>query len=468
MNKILVIDLTFLVLFCIALVMFLVKNKKNLKREGWIFLYKTKWGMDAIPKFTDKYSKILKKLKYVIIVIGFILMILITILLASNVYSYFIAPEKTIEITNGAPPIAPLIPYFPQVFGLQSIFPNFYFSYFIIALAIVAIVHEFAHGIFMKLFGVKIKSTGFLFLGPILGAFVEQDQKSFEKSKNSEQMAILGAGVFANLIFAILFFIILVLFFSVAYTPSGYIFSDYARTTINASDISSFNNFSEQIVSIETSEGRYFIPRDFYNLISENLSFIEDKMMIVYGDYPAVKNELRGSIISVDDSQIKTFKDFEKTMIKKYPGDKIHIKTSFENQILSFDIILEENPLNNSKGFLGIEHRVVNTKGGVSRIIFSIINFKDATTDYKSRFNEEITEFIYYLFWWVALINLFVAMFNMLPMGILDGGRFLYLFILSIVKKESKANKIYKFFFSTVILIFILLILLWFVARFIK
>jgi len=70
---------------------------------------------------------------------------------------------------------------------------------FIVALAIVAIAHEFSHGVFMKLFKVKIKSTGLVFLGPILGAFVEEGKSSFHKKGKLEQMTVLGAGVFKSL-----------------------------------------------------------------------------------------------------------------------------------------------------------------------------------------------------------------------------------------------------------------------------
>jgi membrane-associated protease RseP (regulator of RpoE activity) len=54
----------------------------------------------------------------------------------------------------------------------------------------------------------------------------------------------------------------------------------------------------------------------------------------------------------------------------------------------------------------------------------------------------------------------------MLPVGILDGGRFSYLFILSIVKSEKKANKIYKFILSTVGLIFLLIVFGWLFAKY--
>ena len=56
---------------------------------------------------------------------------------------YILHPEITKIIK--APPIAPLIPYFPKLFGMESFFPPFYFTYFIVALAIVAVVHELSH-----------------------------------------------------------------------------------------------------------------------------------------------------------------------------------------------------------------------------------------------------------------------------------------------------------------------------------
>ena len=144
---------------------------------------------------------------------------------------YVTVPEITDMIS--APPIAPLIPYFPQIFGMESFFPPFYFTYFLLALLVVAVVHEFSHGVYMNIFKIKIKSTGFAFLGPILGAFVEEDKKEFVKKKNKEQMTVLAAGVFANVLFGLIFFGILVLFFSLSYVPSGYNFNVYAPSNIS-------------------------------------------------------------------------------------------------------------------------------------------------------------------------------------------------------------------------------------------
>ncbi len=469
MNKILIMDLAFLVIFCIAIVLFLFKNKKNLSREGMIYYYRTKLGMEAIGKFSKKYSVILRKLKYVVIILGFILMISIVSLLALNAYAYIKSPKQIIEATNGAPPIAPLIPYFPQLFGMESFFPNFYFSYFLIALAIVALVHEFSHGIFMRTFGVKIKSTGFIFLGPILGAFVEEDRNNFQKKKNSEQMAILGAGVFANIIFAILFFLILLIFFSVSYVPSGYVFSSYVQTQINTSTINGFENFSSDLVRVKTNSSDFFISTNLYNLLGSNKTLLTDHILTVYMDYPAINSGLRGAITELNGIIITDSDSFQKEISKNYPNDSIIIKTFYNGSQEKYNITLSTNPSNSSKGFLGIGHFVQSPKRNslVSKFV-SFLNFKDPTTFYSARYNSEVAEYFYYLFWWIALINLFVGLFNMLPLGILDGGRFTYLFILSITKSKKNSEKIYKVILSTVGLIFLLIVFGWLFAKFVK
>jgi membrane-associated protease RseP (regulator of RpoE activity) len=466
MNKILIIDLAFLVVFCVGIIFFLFKNKKNLKREGIIYLYRTKLGMNAIESFSKKYSGFLKKIRYLVIGVSFLLLVSIITLLATNAYAYIKSPLEVMEATNGAPPIAPLIPYFPQLFGMESFFPNFYFSYFLIALAIVAVAHEFAHGVFMKTFGVKIKSTGFLFLGPILGAFVEEDRNNLEKKKNSEQMTILGAGVFANTFLAIVFFILLILFFNLFYLPSGYIFSNYASVKINTSSIIGFQNYSTDLMVVNSHHGDFLITERSYDILMKNKSLLENHVLEVYLNYPAVKSGLAGAIVEVDGEKITDLKKFQTELDKKSPGDSVMFKTIFNEDEKIFNITLTEHPFNSSKAFLGIVNIQVPKGVSLRSLIFSVLFFKDTSTFYEARFNEDATDFFYYLIWWIALINLFVALFNMLPVGILDGGRFSYLLILSFVKSESKANKIYKFILSTVGLIFFLIVFGWLLARF--
>ncbi|MCH7649447.1 MAG: site-2 protease family protein [Thaumarchaeota archaeon] len=112
-------------------------------------------------------------------------------------------------------------------------------------IAIIAITHEFAHGIFAAHNNVKTKSTGFgffpFFLPIFLAAFVELDEKTMAKKSKFSQLAILSAGTFANVLTAILFFGVIWIFFSLAFAPSGVMFDTYPYTVVEVSSITMVN-----------------------------------------------------------------------------------------------------------------------------------------------------------------------------------------------------------------------------------
>lgn len=199
-------DLALLAIFIIFISIFLFVKRKNLKKEGLLFLYKTRLGVKIIDKIGNKYKRLLNVLGYISIILGFLLMASVLYLFGKIVWIYIFQSEivRAIKI----PPIMPLIPYLPQLFKIDFL-PPFYFIYWIIIIAIVAISHEFSHGIFAANKKVKIKSTGFgffpFFLPVFLAAFVELDEKRMEKKKILSQMTILSAGTFANILIAILF-----------------------------------------------------------------------------------------------------------------------------------------------------------------------------------------------------------------------------------------------------------------------
>src|SRR3989344_4142235 len=174
MNLIITYDLSFLVIFTLFVIIFLYSKRKNIAREGLLYLYKTQVGVKLIDYIGRKFGKQIRSLHYVIISISYLLFAGIMFIIGQAIYIYLKVPEITSVIKT--PPLLPLIPYFPQLFGAKNLFPPFYFVYFLAAIVIVAFVHEFSHGILAKANNVRIKSTGVAFLGPILGAFVEQDE----------------------------------------------------------------------------------------------------------------------------------------------------------------------------------------------------------------------------------------------------------------------------------------------------
>ena len=70
----------------------------------------------------------------------------------------------------------------------------------------------------------------------------------------------------------------------------------------------------------------------------------------------------------------------------------------------------------------------------------------------------DFSEFGYYLLWWIIMINFLVALFNMIPAGIFDGGRFFFLTVWGITKKEktaTKASKALAYFFLFILFLIV-------------
>lgn len=426
-------------------------------------MYRTQFGVKAINYIGEKFKKILNSLKYVIIFVGFVLMGAMLWMLWQSLMIYIKYPFIT-KIVK-APPIAPLIPYFPKLFGMESFFPPFYFTYFLLALAVVAISHEFSHGIFMKLFKVKIKSTGLVFLGPILGAFVEEEKKNFEKKKNVEQMTILGAGVFANVLMALLFYGLYVLFFFACFSPSGYLFNTYG--SVNAISPDNILNISSQgnLTQITTLDNvTYYLDEG----LTEQLNLSGIDYLVAYEESPALLAQMKGAIVEIDGVKIDNQDTLREFMESKNPGDKVNIVTEDieSDSTMNYEITLGEYPSNKSKAYLGVGSFPKGSSGLIQKILLSAMSFKDLSVYYKPKISADFVYFIFHLLWWIMIINLLVAIFNMLPLGILDGGRFFYLGVLSLTKSEKISKFFSKAMFYLIVSFFVLLMAFWYIGTF--
>ena len=455
-------DLTILVLFSLFVFLFLLKNKKKIKREGLFFLYRTKTGLKAIDRLTKKFKNVWKSIGTLVVVLGFIFMVLIFILLIQSVFLTFKMPTK-------APPVMPLLPYVPQAFKMPL--PPLYFTYWLIIVAVIAITHEFAHGIFARLHKVKVKSTGFGFLGPFLLAFVEPDEKEMERKKKKAQLEILAAGSFSNFVFAIFFIILLQLFSLAVYIPDGVGNYVYAYTTLNFSEIKSIGNYSldaflslpdnelEKInerLEVKTENKSYWIDPSLIKTIPfYKKTIVKQKVLVVYEDTPAYRANLSGGIKKIDGNEIKSIEDISKVLAKTKPNQTISIETSVKN----YTIKLDENKNKPGTGYLGIAFpRFSKTKLFLYKMTSP---FFSPYLYLKPRFNKNVIKFFSDLFLWLILVCFFVALFNMLPFGFLDGGKFIYVSALALTKSKKKAERILKISSSITSLIFVALIFAW-------
>lgn len=461
--SIFVYDLSFLILFSLAIAFFLYKEKNKLTKDGWMYLYKTRVGLKVIDYLGTKNKKLLSFLSYVIVGTGYILMAVMIWLLFTTV-KIFMNPQfvQMIKI----PPLMPLIPYLPGLFKVTWL-PPFYFTYWIIAIALIAIFHEGFHGIFARFNNVRIKSTGWGFLGPFLAFFVEQDDKQMTKKKIFPQLTILGAGVFANVLLGIIFFFIMVGFFSLAYSPVGVNFDTYSYSVVpltslvfmNATFTSSLgNNYSE----VSYNNQSYLLSPAILN----QTYALNSSLTLVYHVEPAITSDLKGAIISINNQSTKSTSDISLILGKLKPGDSVEVRTKYANpngttEILNYNLVLGKDYDDESRAILGVgylDSKTTGLRGFLNKMFYT---FRDSKLLYEPNINPEFTLFIYNLFWWIVLINFSVALTNMLPMGIFDGGRFFYLTILGITKKKKVAEFCFKAVTKLILLIFLVLMLLW-------
>lgn len=462
-------DIIFLILFVAFVSLFLYSRRKNLKKEGLLFLYRTSWGIKLINKVGNKYKKTLKVLSYISVTVGYVLMITMFYLLGKIVYIYVTLPDVVREIK--VPPIIPLVPYLPQIFKLDFL-PPFFFTYWIVIIAIIAVTHEFAHGIFAAYEKIKIKSTGFgffpFFLPVFLAAFVELDEKEMEKKKISSQLSILSAGTFANVLTAIFFFFVLIIFFNFAFSPSGVVFNDYVYAPVAISLISSVNGVPLEKANFEEftnllnengsneieAEGEKYVGVGFFSNTNEGVR--------LYYDAPAINANLSNVILSINNIKITSIEVLESELTKYSPEETVTLNMlDKDGEDYDVDVVLGEHIINEGQAWLGIGFTLQQRSGILGKFFTLVSSFKKQNIYYEPKLGD-LSLFVYNLLWWLILISISVALVNMLPVGIFDGGRFFYLTILFLTKKEKIARNLFSL--STYLILFIILILMVFWA----
>ncbi len=477
-------DIGFLILCLAALALAIYLKRDKFKRQGLIYLYPTQLGVKFIDRTAKKFPKTLHFLKYLVISWGYVLLIGGVWMILASVYLYIRSP--VISQVIKAPPIFPVIPYFTNFFQLDSFFPPFYFIYFLCAIAIVAVVHEYAHGIFARLYKIKIHSTGFAFLGPFLGAYVEPDEKQTDKSPKVAQLSIQASGVFANTVAALIAGALLLLLFSLSFSPSGVnIINGYPTALTTTESVLPFVNStslnSGELIPVIINNSTYYLHPAFINAsLINNLNYTQ-----VYLNSPALKAQLTGppdpsqaygisvAIKKIDGKKITTQEELFSTLSSHKPGEEITVKTiTTKSRILStlHPIYSGEEKTyklklgnNNGTALLGIRVVPGSSSDGKLAHLMSYLFFspiKDLSIYYESNIGE-FGIFLYYLLWWIAILNVFVALFNMLPLGPLDGGKFLLLTVWGITKNKKTGEIAFSIATWVLLAALILMMLKW-------
>ena len=367
------------------MLLFLYFERKKIELQKIFFpvlyfaMYKTKIGLKSMDKWAKVMPRLLKTISFLGVVIGFLGMILIGFELLRNTFNLLLEPGV-------APGIQPVLPFEAKgVFFVP-------FIYWILAIFVIALVHEFSHGLIARVYKIKIKSSGIAFLGvifPIIpAAFVEPEEKQLVKKSLRAQLSVFAAGPFANLFTALIVILLI---------------SQVATPIVGAA----FDKKGVEIVSV-----------------------VED------GPFAMAGVPVGEVVTKLENNKITSVQDFVGAVDECSINQTVVVKTLNT----AYAVKLGSHPSDSSKPYLGISSKqyVEPNPGFVEKY---------------GSFVPAAIEWIAGFLSWLFVLNIGIGLFNLLPLGPIDGGRMVKAVFMKINKKKGYlAWKYLSLFFFVLVL----------------
>ncbi|MGQ0790939.1 MAG: M50 family metallopeptidase [Nitrosopumilaceae archaeon] len=245
-------------------------------------------------------------------------------------------------------------------------------TYFLLSIPIVLVIHEGAHGIVATLEKIKIKTGGFAIFIALFAGFVEPDEEEFNKAKKISKLRVIGAGATSNVIFSFALGAILLT-----------------------------NPLFAIVLPEPILEWMYEEPDGVLVL-----SIIEGSGAEKAGLQP---NDIITAINGID---VRTPLDFQKADI--IPGQTVDVSILRSGQQLELPIVIMPSEDDPERGLIGI----IRDNSFAYKPVYNFIEWN----------NPSLSMFLL----WLWMISFFIGIINMLPLPILDGGKFIH----SIIDKK--------------------------------
>ncbi len=364
--------------FFAVLAFLIYKDRKNIKHKYYIFYKReTKSGvklLDKVVNWSPLFWKIIGNLSVIVSVaamtLGIFYLVLTVVLILEGKLTEpgirLLLPTPTAEPVSGAGFIG--IPFW----------------FWIISVALVMFPHELSHGVIARLEKVKVKSVGAFLLLIFPGAFVEPDERQFQRAKLMSKLRIIGAGTFANFSTAI----VLLLIASFLIWPN-FVEPGVVITNVNQTAPAGEAGLAEGMV-LQRLNGKEIKPE--------------------YTNFFGVYTTALLSNIKID--QIKDITALHPVgleLAKYKPGDTITLTADGRDM----DIKLGNHPLNSNFPYIGVSSTLNSSAdGGVFGVLLPLITLS-------------------------LYISLLVGIVNILPIWPLDGGVFVRSVFDKFFKKKS-------------------------------
>ncbi len=184
-----------ILVFVVILAVIFYRDRKNVERQSILLVRRTQRGKKGIIKIGQRFPRFWKGLGVVGVVMGFLMSIYIVYFLIELIGTNFLVGKTMPGLSFVLP-----APGAEAVIVPGAILVPFW--YWIIAIALLIVVHEGLHGIMSAAEKIKIKAMGWGLFIIIPMAFVEPDEKQLQKKPAWPQLRVFAAGSFANFMLA--------------------------------------------------------------------------------------------------------------------------------------------------------------------------------------------------------------------------------------------------------------------------
>jgi membrane-associated protease RseP (regulator of RpoE activity) len=392
-------NLLLTILILLAFGLFVVIERKRFDVEGKVvFLYKTKIGLKLMKRMA-KFKRIINIYSTIGVFVALAGIAFVLYLFIPYLYLMITSPTTTF------PAVAPLFPVSISVGGIPVLI-GVPILYILIAIILLAALHEASHGVVALSKNIKIKSTGFGFLFGVLPlAFVEPDEKKIVKAKRIDRLRIFSAGAFTNVVL-------------------GFIF------------LGAYLALSHFIVSA--------------NMISYSPYYLDVSTVVNSSPASIVSLPVNSTVSEINGHKFYSEQEALSDLNVK-PGQYVNF-TLTNGKVYSMRTTYNSSINNTYHSYIGV--------GGffsLAKPPAFIIEPISVTAFPNNTFSSQSLYWIDGLFLWLWVISFSLAIVNILPLSYLvDGGKIFFDALGYVVKNEKKALAI----LNTVAFLFILLLVL--------
>ena len=261
---------------------------------------------------------------------------------------------------------------------------------FLLSIPIVLVIHEGAHGIVATLEKIKIKTGGFAIFIAMFAGFVEPDEEEFNKAKKISKLRVIGAGATSNVIFAFALGAVLLT-------------NPFFAMILPEPLLSMFYELPDGVLILSIIENSGAEKAGL--LANDIITSINGVRIVNPADFPTLK-----------------------------PGEIADVSVIRDGHPLDFSVEIMKSEDDPNRGLIGIMR-------DNSLAYKPVLNFIEWN-------NPQLSMFLL----WLWMISFFIGVINMLPLPILDGGKFIH----TIIDKKLSDNAVNRVMWAIYIFTFVL------------